>query len=211
MAITWPATPGEALEFLLDGNRRFADGRPAHPNQDAARRADCVAGQHPFAVLIGCSDSRVCPEIIFDRGIGDLFVVRTAGHLLGDEVLASIEYGVTVLGAPLVAILSHERCGAVAAALNAHLHSTTPPGHLRHIVDRLSPDVLAARARGISEPEPITRTHAESTARRLLQQSPPIQQQVEAGACAVAVLSYRLAGGRTELLGQHGPALAAAE
>src|SRR3954452_18038423 len=92
MTDTWPSTPDEALRFLLDGNERFVTGRADHPNQDAERREESVNVQRPFAVLFGCSDSRVAAEIIFDRGLGDLFVVRTAGHLVGDEVMASVEY-----------------------------------------------------------------------------------------------------------------------
>src|SRR5881398_3731799 len=113
-------TPDEALDYLLEGNRRFVAGQADHPNQDAARRASSANSQRPFAVLFGCSDSRVAAEIIFDRGIGDLFVVRTAGHLIGEEVLASIDFAVAVLGTPLVVILSHDSCGAVGAALEAH-------------------------------------------------------------------------------------------
>src|SRR5215831_3419732 len=96
-----PATPDDALLELLAGNERFVTGARVHPHQDAERRAALAVGQRPFAVVFGCSDSRLAAEIIFDRGLGDLFVVRTAGHIIGAEVQASIEYGVTVLGAPL--------------------------------------------------------------------------------------------------------------
>jgi carbonic anhydrase len=108
-------TPREASEMLLAGNQRFVSGAPEHPNQDAVRRAETALAQRPFAVLFGCSDSRLAAEIIFDRGLGDLFVVRTAGHVTGPEVLGSIEYGVSVLGCPLVVVLGHDSCGAVAA------------------------------------------------------------------------------------------------
>lgn len=86
-------TPDDALAMLLEGNQRFVAGTPEHPNQDAARRAETAPAQSPFAVLFGCSDSRLAAEIIFDRGLGDLFVVRTAGHVAGTEVLGSIEFG----------------------------------------------------------------------------------------------------------------------
>src|SRR3954467_1385967 len=98
-------TPDEALEYLLDGNGRFVSGKADHPNQGAARREESANMQRPFAVLFGCSDSRVAAEIVFDQGLGDLFVVRTAGHLVGAEVHASIEYGVAVLDVPLVVVL----------------------------------------------------------------------------------------------------------
>src|SRR6476646_730489 len=108
-------TPREAFELLLAGNERFVSGMPEHPNQDAARRAETAPGQRPFAVVFGCSDSRLAAEIIFDRGLGDLFVVRTAGHIIGPEVLASVEYGVTVLGVPRLVVVGHDSCGAIAA------------------------------------------------------------------------------------------------
>ena len=94
MAETESPTPADAFALLLAGNRRFVAGTSQHPNQDAARRAEVAPGQRPFAVLFGCSDSRLAAEIIFDRGLGDLFVVRTAGHVMGAEVLGSVEYGV---------------------------------------------------------------------------------------------------------------------
>src|SRR3954449_8629119 len=164
-------TPDEALEYLLDGNRRFVAGQADHPNQDAARREESAIVQHPFAVLFGCSDSRVAAEIVFDRGLGDLFVVRTAGHLVGAEVLASIEYGAAVLDVPLVVVLSHDSCGAVRAALEAHERAVTPPGHLRRIVERLTPEILAARAQGMSDADEIARFHGRATAPGLLEQS----------------------------------------
>ena len=121
-------TAEEAFEVLLAGNRRFVAGTPEHPNQDAARRRDVAPAQAPFAVLFGCSDSRLAAEIIFDRGLGDLFVVRTAGHVIGPEVLGSIEYGVGVLGCPLVVVLGHDACGAVAAARAAVQDGTAGAG-----------------------------------------------------------------------------------
>src|SRR5436309_15033205 len=99
---SWPGTPAAALDLLLAGNERFIAGSRLHPNQDADRRAAVAPAQRPFAVLFGCSDSRLAAEIIFDRGLGDLFVVRTAGHVVGPEVLGSIEHAVASLDAPLV-------------------------------------------------------------------------------------------------------------
>jgi carbonic anhydrase len=206
---TWPMTPDEALRFLLDGNERFVAGKVDHPNQDAARREAGVNAQRPFAVLFGCSDSRVAAEIVFDRGLGDLFVVRTAGHLVGAEVLASIEYGVAVLDTPLVVVLSHDSCGAVGAALQAHDSGVTPPGHLRSIVERLTPEILVARAQGITDPDDVARLHGRATAQTLLEQSTLVRERVDAGVCGVAVLAYQLADGRTHLIGAHGLSMAA--
>src|SRR3954451_1259708 len=205
----WPATPDEALRFLLDGNERFLTGRAAHPNQDAERRTEAADQQHPFAVLFGCSDSRVAAEIIFDRGIGDLFVVRTAGHLIGAEVLASIDFAVAVLATPLVVILSHDSCGAVGAALEAHESAVTPPGNLRRIVERLTPEILAARAQGITDVDEVARFHGLATAQTLLEQSALLKERVETGVCGIAVLAYQLVDGRTHLVGAHGLSSAA--
>src|SRR5258708_31754360 len=110
----WPATPAAALDLLMQGNKRFVTGNRLHPHQDADRRTALAPGQRPFAVLFGCSDSRLAAEIIFDQGLGDLFVVRTAAHVVGPEVLGSIEYAIATLDTPLVAVLGHDSCGAVA-------------------------------------------------------------------------------------------------
>jgi carbonic anhydrase len=203
----WPATPDEALRFLLDGNERFLTGRAAHPNQDAERRTEAANQQHPFAVLFGCSDSRVAAEIIFDRGIGDLFVVRTAGHLIGAEVLASIDFAVAVLATPLVVILSHDSCGAVGAALEAHESAVTPAGHMRHIVERLTPEVLQARAAGVTDRDEVARLHGRRTAEALLEESALLRERVEAGECGVVVLAYQLVDGRTHIVAAHGVAV----
>jgi carbonic anhydrase len=200
----WPMTPDEALAFLLDGNTRFVAGEADHPNQDAARREASANAQRPFAALFGCSDSRVAAEIVFDRGLGDLFVVRTAGHLVGAEVLASIEYAVAVLDVPLVVVLSHDSCGAVTAAVQAHESGVTPPGHLRHIVERLTPEVLAARAKGITDVDDIARLNGIATAQTLVDQSALLRERVDAGTCGVAVLAYQLVDGRTHIVDGRG-------
>lgn len=195
MSDTAPATPREALDLLLAGNRRFAAGTPRHPNQDAARRADTVPAQHPFAVLLGCSDSRLAAEIIFDQGLGDLFVVRTAGHAAGPEVLGSIEYGVSVLGCPLVVVLGHDACGAVAATRSAVADGTVARGHLRDVIERVTPSVLAAQAAGVSEDDGFITTHVQHTVDFLMDRSRELADQVASGRTAVIGLSYRLGDG----------------
>jgi carbonic anhydrase len=194
-SITDAPTADDALETLLAGNRRFVDGSPEHPNQDAVRRAATVPTQRPFAVLFGCSDSRLAAEIIFDRGLGDLFVVRTAGHVMGPEVLGSIEYGVSVLGAPLVVVLGHDQCGAVAAACEALDGAPAAPGYVRDVIERVTPSVLAARAAGIESRDDIVEEHIRQTVDLLLDRSRVLAEQVEAGKTAVVGLAYRLADG----------------
>lgn len=199
-----PHAPVDAFERLLAGNRRFVAGRPEHPNQDAARRAETASGQAPFAVLFGCSDSRLAAEIIFDRGLGDLFVVRTAGHVTGPEVIGSIEYGVSVLDCPLVIVLGHDSCGAVAAACAVLEDGATPVGYVRDVVERVTPSVLAARAAGRAKADEIVAEHVRHTIDMLMDRSRVLAGRVEAGQAAVAGLCYRLAGGSAQVVASRG-------
>lgn len=135
--------PDQALQELLAGNRRFASGIGIHPHQSPYRRAEVVPDQQPFATVIGCADSRVPPEVIFDCGLGDLFVVRTAGHVLGDMDYASVQYVTEHLGVQLIIVVGHSDCGAVKATVSG-VHA---PGHLGILIAELQPAVEAASAR----------------------------------------------------------------
>lgn len=115
-----PEDGAQALEWLLEGNRRFVDGRPRHDFASQRRRMMLTEGQHPFGVVLGCADSRVPPELIFDFGLGDLFVIRVAGNVVANDEAGSIEYAIAHLDVPLVLVLGHEGCGAVTAALGEH-------------------------------------------------------------------------------------------
>ncbi|MEU9373675.1 carbonic anhydrase [Streptomyces sp. NPDC048255] len=197
-------TPRDAFKLLLAGNQRFVSGAPEHPNQDAVRRAETAPSQQPFAVLFGCSDSRLAAEIIFDRGLGDLFVVRTAGHVVGTEVLGSLEFGVSVLNAPLVVVLGHDSCGAVSAARSALEDGQTPGGFVRDVVERVTPSVLAARAAGRETADEIVAEHIEHTVDLLLERSRVLAERVAAGRLGVVGLSYRLADGSAQLVASRG-------
>ncbi|MGC4886517.1 carbonic anhydrase [Micromonospora sp. DT227] len=197
-----PSTPDEALAELRAGNHRFVTGVPQHPNQDAGHRAAVAEGQHPFAVIVGCSDSRLAAEIIFDRGLGDLFVVRTAGHTAGPEVLGSVEYAVTVLGTPLVVVLGHDSCGAVQAAREAVRTGSAPAGHLGAVVDAVSPSLLRAARQEVTDLDGIIDIHIAQTVETLLARSTVLAERVAAGACAVAGMSYRLSGGEVRTVAQ---------
>ncbi|MFG6199842.1 carbonic anhydrase [Nonomuraea sp. JJY05] len=132
-----PATPDQAWATLREGNRRWVDGAATHPHQDAARRKEVAQKQDPFAVVFSCIDSRVSPELVFDTGLGDLFVVRTAGQTIDPLVTGAAEYGPAELGTPLVVVLGHQRCGAVtAAAESLHDHKKLP-GELNTIASAL--------------------------------------------------------------------------
>jgi len=196
-----PDTPAAALAELLAGNARFVTGARLHPHQDAERRAALVHGQRPFAVIFGCSDSRLAAEIIFDRGLGDLFVVRTAGHVVGPEVLASIEYGVRVLGAPLLVVLGHDSCGAVRAAYDA-LTGVAAPG-LAPIVDRIAPRLPADLT--TADLDAVAIGHVRRTVEELARSG--LADAVRSGACAIVGLTYRLAEGRVRVIAQAGSGL----
>jgi carbonic anhydrase len=198
-----PLTPEAALRLLTDGNQRFVGGRREHPNQDADRRTAVAPAQRPFAVLFGCSDSRLAAEIIFDRGLGDLFVVRTAGHVVGPEVMGSIEYGVAVLDVPLVAILGHDSCGAVNAAMQAAHDGRMPGGAIRSVVERVLPSVLAAGG-ATSDPTKAGEEHVRFTVDLLASDSGTIQSRMAAGRCAVVGLSYQLADGGVRIIASRG-------
>ena len=133
----------DALARLKTGNERFTNSKESAAKPVAARRAETAQEQHPFAIIVGCSDSRTAPEIVFDQNIGDLFVVRTAGNLVDDYALGTIEYGVEHLGARLIVVLGHERCGAVTAALAG----STAPGHINSLVRDIQPAVAASKGK----------------------------------------------------------------
>ncbi|MGW8597911.1 carbonic anhydrase [Streptomyces sp. NPDC055893] len=197
-------SPAVALDALLAGNLRFVSGAPQHPNQDAARRTELAPGQDPFAVILGCSDSRLAAEIIFDQGLGDLFVVRTAGHVLGTEVLGSVEYATSVLGARLVVVLGHDSCGAVAAARAAVEDGFAAGGFVRDIVERVTPSILAARTAGLTADTDIIDEHIRHTVDLMLERSRLLSDQVASGDVAVVGLGYALTEGNARIVTTHG-------
>jgi carbonic anhydrase len=132
-----------ALAKLKEGNARFVSSKVSTSKPTAARRAEIAQGQHPFAIILGCADSRTSPEIIFDQNIGDIFVDRNAGNLVDDHTLGTIEYGVEHLGVRLIVVLGHERCGAVQAAVA----SDTAPGHIQSLVRDIQPAVQAVKGK----------------------------------------------------------------
>ena len=132
-----------ALAKLKEGNARYVSSKVSSGKPTAARRAETAQGQHPFAAILGCADSRATPEIIFDQNIGDIFVDRNAGNLVDDHTLGTIEYGVEHLGVRLIVVLGHERCGAVQAAVA----SDTAPGHIQSLVRDIQPAVQAVKGK----------------------------------------------------------------
>ncbi|MEV0335256.1 carbonic anhydrase [Nocardia sp. NPDC050717] len=192
-------SPVTAWKTLREGNDRFVGGRLQHPNQGAADRAQLTAGQHPSAILFGCGDSRVAAEIIFDRGLGDMFVVRTAGHVVDESVLGSIEYGVAVLGVPLIVVLGHDSCGAVRATIDALDSGAVPGGFIRSVVERVSPSILLGRAEGLDSVDDLEARHVAETGLLLSQRSTIVAEKIAAGELAIACVTYNLSDGRAKL------------
>jgi carbonic anhydrase len=199
-----PQTPAEAWAELAAGNQRFVSGAHQHPNQDAATRGHLASGQKPFALVFGCADSRVAAEIIFDQGLGDLFIVRTGGHVVDSGVLGSIEYGVGALGIPLVGILGHDTCGVVAATVQALDKGPMPGGYLRDLIERVTPSVLAARQAGKNGTDDFEAEHVRQTGLLLLERSRVLADAVNEGRCAIVGLVYDLADGQARIVGASG-------
>ncbi|MFF2550355.1 carbonic anhydrase [Nocardia sp. NPDC058058] len=193
------SNPIGAWKSLREGNERFVKGTLQHPSQGASARAKLVAGQQPHAILFGCGDSRVAAEIIFDQGLGDMFVVRTAGHVIDSSVLGSIEYGVQVLNVPLIVVLGHDSCGAVRATIDALDNGDVPGGFIRSVVERVTPSILIGRREGLEEVDDLEARHVVETARVLMQRSIIISERVAAGECAIACVTYQLEDGRINL------------
>ena len=193
-------TPALAWRRLREGNERFVNGETSHPNQDASRRSSLVENQHPFAVIFGCSDSRLAAEIIFDVGLGDVFVVRTAGQVIDDAVLGSLEYSIGVLGVPLIVILGHDSCGAVSATKSAVETGQMPAGFIRDLVERITPSVLTSLRNDQTDVNDMVVEHVKQTSERLVDSSRVMSDAIGSGKAAVIGLSYSLAEGRANLV-----------
>lgn len=192
---------------MAKGNERFVAGTPAHPRQDVERRTQVAAAQTPAAALFGCSDSRLAAEIIFDLGLGDLFVVRNAGQVISESVIGSLEYAVAVLEVPLIVVLRHDECGAVRAAIDSQgPDAPLLPAHIRNLVAEIVP---AVRAVGVAaedgtidldtlDADAVGRRHLRDTVASLLTASELITDAVAAGRLAVVGADYHLADGRVD-------------
>jgi len=194
-------TPRQVWQQMVDGNRRFVAGSPAHPRQDVERRTELAASQHPNAALFGCSDSRLAAEIIFDEGLGDLFVVRNAGQVISDSVIGSLEYAVGVLEVPLIVVLAHDACGAVGAAIESTgADAPTLPAYIWRQIAPIVPAVRRVQREHLvdghlpdrADPELVGREHLRHTVADLLRASELISEAVAEGRTAVVGANYRL-------------------
>jgi carbonic anhydrase len=192
-------TPQSVIQALKAGNARYVRDAMRHPHEHAADRRQLVAGQHPRAVILGCADSRVPPEIVFDQGLGDLFTVRVAGNITNHEVLGSVEYAVEHLHTPVVVVLGHEGCGAVSAAL----HPEGVEGHIREIVEELQPAV--ERAKGLHHPQAellhdAVEANVDIQIHHLTDDDPIVHREVLHHKVIVVGAIYDLATGRVKFL-----------
>jgi carbonic anhydrase len=187
---------GQALQLLLEGNQRFVAGKLEHPNQTPARRAELGNGQHPFAAVLACSDSRTPPEIIFDRGLGDIFIVRVAGNVVDQVVIESLGYSVKHLGARLVMILGHRRCGAVTAAVEG---DEKDKEEVREIVKELEPAVRASRGMPGDPVENAVRENVKLVVKKLAA-SRQLSAMVKSGELKIVGGVYDLDTGTIEML-----------
>ena len=204
-------TPAQAWAEMTRGNERFVTGAPAHPRQDVDRRTEIVDAQSPTSALFGCSDSRLAAEIIFDKGLGDLFVVRNAGQIISDSVVGSLEYAVGVLNVPLIVVLGHDNCGAVRGAIDMLGKDSTPlPPHIESLVSRIVPAIrrVAGKAGlfapdGTLDPQAVDalavgREHLRDTIAELMESSELITQAIADGSLAIVGANYRLGQGRVQ-------------
>jgi carbonic anhydrase len=192
-----------SLMLLREGNARFAMGKPQHPHQDAERRtATAAQGQEPIATILACSDSRDPVELIFDRGVGDLFVVRVAGNVAGESELATVEYGVGHLNTPLLIVMGHTKCGAVTAVVKeAELH-----GHLHALAEKIKPAVEKVKLDSTETEEVLPKAiqaNVWQTIEDIIKQSSEVRAKVEAGQVSILGALYDLEQGKVTWLGAH--------
>lgn len=193
-------TPGQALAMLKRGNREFLAGRVATSDPDGRRRLEIARSQYPIAVLVSCSDSRVPPELLFGRGLGELFIIRNAGNTLDTVAMGSLEYAVAELNVPLVVVMGHERCGAVAAAVSVVQEGATFPGSIGQMVEPIIPAVLDARRRNPPDLlDASVRANVSRTVGRLRQFSEPmILDRLRQGKLRVLGARYDLDDGNVD-------------
>lgn len=192
-------TPQRALDLLRQGNRAFLVETQSGAITGAPRRLDLARGQQPFAAYVSCSDSRVPPELLFGRGLGELFIIRNAGNTVDTVALGSIEYAVAVLGVPLVVVMGHESCGAVAAAMKVVAENATFPGSIGRMVEPIIPAVLQARSEPGDALDNAVRANVRRVVRQLREQTDPIMLDPQkAGRLWVVGAHYSLGTGAVD-------------
>jgi len=189
--------PAEAISKLKEGNGRYTSGNLQHPGQTTERRTELAKTQHPFAGIVSCSDSRVPPEIVFDQGLGDLFIVRVAGNVINDEGLGSIEYTVDHLGTRLILVLGHQSCGAVDAARETIAAKGKAPGHIQSLVTAIKP---AVEATAKDDLETTIKANVKNVVKALRSSTPILKAKVDSGEIQVIGGYYSLDTGAVTFL-----------
>jgi carbonic anhydrase len=193
-------SPDAALEHLQKGNARYVEGVSLRHDFKHEREA-LVGGQNPYAAILSCADSRIAPEYAFDSGRGDLFVCRVAGNFANNESVASLEYAVAVLGAPLILVLGHDSCGAVSAAIKSLKDGTTLPGHMPSLVTGIAPAVKAVSQQAGDTLGNAIRQNVIDNVAKLSSATPILSAAIEQGKLKVAGGIYRLRDGKVEMVG----------
>jgi len=193
--------PDQALERLMAGNARYVAGKTAPINFATTRQA-LAGGQNPYACLLSCADSRIGPEFCFDEGRGDLFVTRVAGNFVNTDILASLEYGTAVLGAPLIMVLGHTKCGAIGAAVQAYTENASFPGHIQALTTALAPAVrqAAKSAKGDALVAAATKDNVRLNVKMLTESNPIISDRVAKGKLKIVGGIYDLVTGQVDLV-----------
>lgn len=191
-------SPDEALQLLIAGNRSFMQGQLPDEPDNAKRRLEIAKSQAPFAVLVSCSDSRVPPELLFGRGLGDLFIVRVAGNTISQEGLGSIEYAVVELKVPLVLVMGHQRCGAVAAAVSVVNESASFPGAIGAMVEPILPAAIATRGEEGDWLDNAVRRNVVNVVEKLKMSGKLIEEPIAAGRLRVVGATYDLDDGSVD-------------
>jgi carbonic anhydrase len=189
--------PAEAISKLKEGNGRYASGNLQHPGQTTERRTELANTQHPFAAILSCSDSRVPPEIVFDQGLGDLFIVRVAGNVINNEGLGSLEYTVDHLGTRLIVVLGHQSCGAVDAAKKTIAAKGKAPGHIQSLVTAIKP---AVEATAKDDLETTIKANVKNVVHALRSSTPILKTEIDSGKIQVIGGYYSLDTGAVTFL-----------
>ena len=187
----------EALNKLKQGNKRFVQLHQKHPDESAKRRKEMVKGQHPFVIVLSCSDSRVPPELIFDQGLGDIFEIRNAGNVLNDHVIGSIEYAVMHCGVKLIVIMGHQDCGAI----NATLSGVSETKYIQALEDSIQPAVEQCKAKGLEvNSDNVVKAHVMQDIEELMRNDVELVKYMKKHNVKIVPAYYHLDSGKVDFL-----------
>ncbi len=193
-------SPDQALKILVEGNKRFVSGKVINPDRSPSRVHDLSKSQQPFAIILGCSDSRVAPEVVFDQGLGDLFIIRVAGNFVEAGGLDSIDFGVANLGSPLLVVLGHRRCGAVTAVVDSLRTGKPLPSYLSKFTEAIAPSLDSVKNQSGDAVDNGVRANIKYVTNELKTSQPILAEAVNKGTLKVVGAYYNLDTGAVELI-----------